>query len=233
MALDLVPFGFTPTESLVYEVLLTHGPGTGYAVGRAAGLARANAYSALEGLVTKGAARREDGRPRRYRPEPPSVLLARVVDQQSQAVTRLAAALEQVSVPASPTLTEVTSLRGVKQVLMLEFGRARKQVWALLPDDVWLALGPALRRAAGTGVRLHLYADRPVDGAAPAPVDVTPVVIGDRWPGRPLIAAVDLQLALLGAAEAEGDRVAGYLGTAPCLVAAATLVVQGLVGKGA
>ena len=49
--IDLTPFGFTPTESLVYEVLLTGGPGTGYAVARGAGLARANAYSALEALV--------------------------------------------------------------------------------------------------------------------------------------------------------------------------------------
>src|SRR4029077_694037 len=53
---DLTPFGFTPTESLIYEVLLTGGPGTGYTIARAAGLARANAYSALEGLVAKGAA---------------------------------------------------------------------------------------------------------------------------------------------------------------------------------
>ena len=28
--IDLTPFGFTPTESLVYQVLLTGGPGTGY-----------------------------------------------------------------------------------------------------------------------------------------------------------------------------------------------------------
>ena len=32
--LNLTPFGFTPTESLVYEVLLTGGPGTGYAIAR-------------------------------------------------------------------------------------------------------------------------------------------------------------------------------------------------------
>ena len=72
--LDLTPFGFTPTESLVYQVLLTGGPGTGYAIARSAGLARANAYSALEGLVSKGAARLDAGRPRRYRPEPPAAL---------------------------------------------------------------------------------------------------------------------------------------------------------------
>ena len=41
-AIDLTPFGFTPTESLIYEVLLRGGPGTGYTIARAAGLARAN-----------------------------------------------------------------------------------------------------------------------------------------------------------------------------------------------
>ena len=56
MSVDLTPFGFTPTESAVYAVLLTQGPGTGYAIARSAGLARANAYAALEGLVAKGAA---------------------------------------------------------------------------------------------------------------------------------------------------------------------------------
>ena len=82
--IDLTPFGFTPTESLVYQVLLTGGPGTGYAIARSAGLARANAYSALEGLVSKGAARLDAGRPRRYRPEPPPALLARISNSQGK-----------------------------------------------------------------------------------------------------------------------------------------------------
>jgi hypothetical protein len=41
VGIDLTRFGFTPTESLVYESLLRSGPGTGYAIVRAAGLARA------------------------------------------------------------------------------------------------------------------------------------------------------------------------------------------------
>jgi sugar-specific transcriptional regulator TrmB len=111
MALDLTPFGFTPTESHVYEVLVTKGPGTGYAVARSAGLARANAYSALEGLVSKGAARVDEGRPKRFRPEPPSVLLGRIVDRQGQAIDALSEALSTISLPATPTLTEVTTFR--------------------------------------------------------------------------------------------------------------------------
>jgi hypothetical protein len=47
---DLTPFGFTATESRLYSTLLHLGSATGYAVARAARLARANAYGALDGL---------------------------------------------------------------------------------------------------------------------------------------------------------------------------------------
>ena len=83
-----------PPKSLVYEVLLTGGPGTGYAIARAAGLARANAYSALEGLVSKGAARVDGGRPRRYRPEAPAGLIARISNDHGQALERLSRELD-------------------------------------------------------------------------------------------------------------------------------------------
>ena len=107
-SIDLTHFGFTPTEGLVYEVLLTGGPGTGYAIARAAGLARANAYSALEGLVSKGAARVDDGRPRRYRPEAPAALIARIATDHGQALERLSRELDAASVPDTETLVEVT-----------------------------------------------------------------------------------------------------------------------------
>src|SRR5215210_1157015 len=111
MALELTSFGFTPTESLVYEVLLKHGPGTGYAIAREAGLARANAYSALEGLVTKGAARVEAGRPRRYRSEHPAGLIARISNNHGSALERLSNELEAIPSAAAPTIVEIESGR--------------------------------------------------------------------------------------------------------------------------
>src|SRR5881227_2017604 len=75
---DLTPFRFTATESVVYSALLRLGPATGYGVGRVTRLARANAYAALEGLVSRGAAQRAAGRPARYRPADPGALLARL-----------------------------------------------------------------------------------------------------------------------------------------------------------
>ncbi|MCL4864882.1 MAG: hypothetical protein KJZ47_03240 [Gemmatimonadales bacterium] len=223
--LDLTPFGFTPTESLIYEVLLTGGPGTGYAIARTAGLARANAYAALEGLVGKGAARSEEGKPKRYRPEPPTALLARIMDGHGAAMEALSATLEQISVPASPTLVAVTNVRGVLQLISHETARAKDSVHLLAPADAYPVLTPALRRAAGAGVALTL---RSVAAASLPFAEVETVDPGADWPGQPVILAVDGRSALL--ASREGDKVDGHWGTAPTLVAAAMLAMRGLGG---
>src|SRR5882724_8362525 len=143
--IDLVHFGFTPTESLVYEVLLTGGPGTGYAIARSAGLARANAYSALEGLVTKGAARVDPGRPKRYRPEAPAALIARISTDHGLALERLSGDLDAVSVPSTPTVVEVESGRAVLQLITHDAARAAVSVLLLAPADAYPLLAPALR----------------------------------------------------------------------------------------
>src|SRR5207244_1184499 len=85
---DLTPFRFTATESVVYSALLRLGPATGYGVGRVTRLARANAYAALEGMVSRGAAQRAAGRPARYRPADPGALLARLAAEQGAALDR-------------------------------------------------------------------------------------------------------------------------------------------------
>jgi sugar-specific transcriptional regulator TrmB len=144
--INLTHFGFTPTESLVYEVLLTNGPGTGYALAKAAGLARANAYSALEGLVAKGAARVDGGRPKRYRPEPPTGLIARITNDHGLALDRLSSDLESLTVPGTPTVVEIDSARAVLQLITHDVARAAESVALLAPPDAFPLLAPALRR---------------------------------------------------------------------------------------
>lgn len=222
-ALDLTTFGFTPTESLVYEVLLRGGPGTGYAIARAAGLARANAYGALEALVQKGAARSEEGRPRRYRPEPPEVLLARILDRQGQALDEVSRVLAELSVPATPSLVELTSARGALSLAAREVARASSAIVMHAPPDAFPPLVPALRKAAGADVSLSLSSTAPVELPF---ATVTSVPPSAGWPGEPFIMVVDDRGALLAARS--GDRVNGHWGSAPTLVAAAALVIQGL-----
>src|SRR6476619_617952 len=150
--INLTHFGFTPTESHVYEVLLTSGPGTGYAIARAAGLARANAYSALEGMVAKGAARVEGTRPKRYRPEAPAGLVARISNSHGLALERLSTELEAISVPNTPTVVEIESGRAVLQLITHDVARAARSVLLLVPPDAYPLLAPALRRPVSSGI---------------------------------------------------------------------------------
>ncbi len=220
--LDLTPFGFTPTEGLIYEVLLTDGPGTGYTVAKAAGLARANVYAALEGLVTKGAARVEAGRPRRFRPEPPSTLLARLSDRQGEAMDRLGAALAELAVPDTPTLVELSSPRGAVQLMGHEIARAEHSVLLLAPPDGCLSLMPHLRRADAAGVTLDVAST----AAVPMGSIALHLIPTPNWPGEPVLLVVDDRAALVGARD--GERFSGHWGTGSAFVAAARTTLVAL-----
>ena len=150
MVLDLTPFGFTPTESLVYATLLRLGPSTGYAVARGARLARANAYGALEGLVARGAATRTPppNRPARYRPTDPQSLLAHLATLQGEALDRLGRQLRDFSRPGEPVVREVAGSRAVANLVMQLVARAERGVEGVIPLELWRPTLPAWRRAA-------------------------------------------------------------------------------------
>ena len=219
--LDLTRFGFTPTESLVYEVLLTGGPGTGYAIARSAGLARANAYSALEGLVSKGAARVDGGRPRRYRPEPAAALVARISTDHGQALERLSRELDAIAVPGTPTLVEVESGRAVLQLVTHDVARAAASVALLAPADAYPLLAPALRRPVSASIPVTLCSLGPVELGFAA---VETIERDHGWPGMPVIAVVDDRSAVIAARQ--GTEVRGHWSTAPSFVAAARLAFE-------
>lgn len=214
--LDLTPFGFTPTESKVYQVLLTGGPGTGYAVARTAGLARANAYSALEGLVAKGAARSDQGQPRVFRAEPPASVLATITNAQGAALERLSTTLDGFGAPATPRVVELNSPKGLLQLLSHEIGRAERSVRLLAPAEAYPLLTPVLRRAASAGLELALAC--PTEVQLPF-ASVQAVGNGHPWPGLPLVAVVDDRSAVI--ASRQGTDVEGHWSSAPAFVAAA------------
>jgi transcriptional regulator TrmB len=212
-SVDLTHFGFTPTESLVYQALLSGGPGTGYAIARAAGLARANAYSALEGLVSKGAARVDGGR---------AALIARISNDHGQALERLSRELDAASVPETETLVEVLSSRALLQLITHDVARATESVGLLAPPDAYPLLAPALRRPYSAGLPLSLAATGPVVLGF-VPVEVL-AADGHRWPGMPIILVVDDRSAILAARN--GNDVRGHWSTAAAFVAAARLALE-------
>lgn len=184
-AVDLTAFGFTPTESLVYITLLRLGPSTGYAVARSARVARANAYGALEGLVTRGAASRASGRPARYRPTDPQALIAHLATLQGEALDRLARALRDAAHPGEPVTREVAGARAVANLILQLVARAERRVEAVLAADLWRPTLPAWRRARERAeIDLRIAGELPGDaaelGARTAAADTPTFVVVDE-----------------------------------------------------
>jgi sugar-specific transcriptional regulator TrmB len=196
--LDLTPFAFTATESRVYESLLQLGPASGYAVARAARLARANAYGALDGLVSRGAATKTAGRPARYRPADPDALLARLAAEQGEALERLSRALSGVQRTGEQEMRVLEGSRAIATVILQVVARAEQSVEGVIGVDLLRATLPAWRRVVErAAVRIAVPGEPPLEAqafqAAAAPADFptlliidgrqTVVVTGD--PGQP------------------------------------------------
>ncbi len=211
--IDLTPFGFTPTESLVYAALLRLGPCTGYAVARASRLARANAYGALDGLVTRGAASRTPPtmRPVRYRPADPQALLAHLATLQGEALDRLARALHDTARPAEPVTKDVGGARAVANLILQLVARAERRVEGVLAADLWRPTLPAWRHAARTGgaaVELRVAGDLPADAGGLVAQSVPPEV--------PTILVVDDAQVVVTAGA--GDSISGVWSSHPLIV---------------
>jgi sugar-specific transcriptional regulator TrmB len=209
---DLTPFGFTPTESLVYTTLLRLGPTTGYAVALASRLARANVYAALEGLVTRGAATRASpARPVRYRPTDPQALLAHLATLQGEALDRLSRALRDSTRPTDPATKEVAGARAVANLVLQLVARAERRVDGVLAAELWRPTLPAWRHASRSGgavVALRIAGDAP---------EGTEGLIAGTVPGdAPTILVVDEAQAIV--TTGAGDAIAGVWSSHPLIV---------------
>ena len=212
MTLDLTPFGFTPTESLVYATLLRLGPSTGYAVARGARLARANAYSALEGLVSRGAATRTPPpqRPARYRPADPQALLAQLATLQGAALDRLGRELRDVSRPGDPVTREVSGSRAVANLVLQLVARAEHSVQGIIALELWRPTLPAWRRAGERAeVSVRVRGGMPAD----APAWLEPAA--DDAPAATILLIDAAQLVIT---TGEGDAIAGLWTSHPLIV---------------
>lgn len=156
--LDLTPFGYTPTENIVYSRLLVRGPSSGYAVARDLVIARANAYQALRGLVAKGAAVVSDEQPQKYRAVRPSDLFASIVDRQTRRLDELEVQLTHEAEAAAASFTRLTGERAFIEVAARTTARESGVVSCLGPPRVLAALTPSFRKRAADGASSKVWA---------------------------------------------------------------------------
>ena len=115
---DLTPFGFTPTESRVYVALLELGPSTAYAIAKQLGIARANGYQALDGLVIKGAASMTRDPARLYRAVGVTALLGILEQRQTRAIQALETALADLTAHDTPVIAQFVGERELLSLIL-------------------------------------------------------------------------------------------------------------------
>jgi len=176
----------------MYVTLLQLGPASGYAVARAARLARANAYAALDGLVSRGAATKDAGRPARYRPADPDALLARLAAEQGEALERLGRALRNVTPSGDQETRALEGSRAMATLILQVVARAEQSVDGVIGPDLLRATLPAWRRAVERAtVRIAVPGEPPSEAqalhATSAPETFPTLLVID---GRQAVAAV-------------------------------------------
>ena len=221
--LDLTPFGFTPTESGVYRTLLELGPSSGYAVARALSIARANAYQALDGLVTKGAAVLvSDTTPRRYRAIQPKAVFAAILSEESRKLDDLERQiLSQPPGGAAPIL-HLRGERALMDLAVRAIVRTDGEVTCLAPAVRLEGLTPAFRArtAAGRPTRVLATGSAPRD--FPVPVEeVDPTRLPEPMAHGSLLLVADGALAA-----SFGDEPEGVWSEAPLYVSLVTAAIE-------
>jgi sugar-specific transcriptional regulator TrmB len=217
VTVDLTPFGFTGTESAVYAALLRSGPATGYAVAQTVGLARANVYAALSGLVARQAAALLPGRPARYRPVDPQTLVTQLAAQQAVALERLELSLRETRAAPAEAIHEVTGARPLANVVIQLVARAERSVEGVIDRDVFRATGPAWRRAAGRAT-LAVRSAAVDDGSG--------VLSGTAPADSGTLLVVDGSLAVV--ATGAGEEARGIWGDHPLMVSLARRALAGV-----
>lgn len=154
---ELQGLGFSEYEARAYIALLQSSPATAYEVSKAAGLPRANTYSALEVCTQKGAVQPFSQHPTRYVPVDPQELLERIARDTTDRCKQLASDLSNLKTNEERDF--VWNLQGANKVNakiaeMIE--TASLHVWIKAHESIIEAHVAALRSAAKRGVKVMI-----------------------------------------------------------------------------
>lgn len=147
--------GFTDYEARIYVQLLRTSPATAYEIAKAAGVPRANTYTALESLAQRGAVLPVHEEPLRYIPAPPKSLFEAISGQTRALCDHLTGRLSAMT--GEDADYHVWTTHGdiaVHEKIEAMISESRRSIWIKAADDVIRRHKASLRKAAARGVAL-------------------------------------------------------------------------------
>ena len=149
----LTHFNLTKQEATLYVLLLKEGYLTGYEAAKQTGISRSNTYTALAGLVDKGAAYvLEEGKVTRYTPVPPEEFCSNKIDRLKEIKDKVLSQLPALKNDAEGYITIkgeleiINKLRNtVRQAEARIYVSANRRVMELLRKELMDALARGLK----------------------------------------------------------------------------------------
>ncbi len=147
--------GFTEYEAKAYLTLCQASPATAYEVSKIAGLAKANVYTALEGLAQRGAVQPVSKEPVKYVPVQPSRLLGQIAKMTSARCKDLTEKLNRIAqVDGTDYVWTINGDDDIRLQIDEMINRARQHVWIKAPEQLLERHAVPLLRAAKRGVAM-------------------------------------------------------------------------------
>ncbi len=159
---ELINFGLTRQESTIYLTLMSDGELTGYEVAKLTGISRSNTYTALAGIVDKGAAYAIEGNVTKYS--------AVNFLEFSQNFIRNLQTKQAFIIPRLPERKKESdgylTIRGKQHITnkilnMLE--KTEYRVYTSLPITVLLFIEPILKELISAGKKVVILTNQPYD----------------------------------------------------------------------
>ena len=163
----LTNFNLTKQEATLYVLLLKSGQLTGYEAAKQTGISRSNTYTALAGLVDKGAAYiLEEGKVTRYTPVAPEEFCTNKIDRLVEIKKELLSQLPVLQSDAEGYIT-IKGEREIINKLKNTVRQAKARIYASANARVLEVLKPELEAALKKGLKVVIISDKSfaLDGA--------------------------------------------------------------------
>ncbi|MVB12783.1 Sugar-specific transcriptional regulator TrmB [Caprobacter fermentans] len=158
----LTHFGLTQQEAKLYWALFSQGDLTGYEAAKVTGISRSNAYSALSGLVEKGAARLMEGAAARYTPVPVAEFCGNCIYSLQKDAKELSLLQPKRRTDSEGYIT----IAGKKHILLKMrnlLRGAEERVYASMSAELIVRILPELRGMTERGLKVVVITDHPLD----------------------------------------------------------------------
>ncbi|MBO7583872.1 MAG: TrmB family transcriptional regulator [Treponema sp.] len=163
---NLISFGLTRQEAVIYTTLLSHGDMTGYEVSKETGISRSNAYAALSNLVDKGASYLIEGDSTKYHPVDVDTFTKNVLNELQEKAVFIHEHAPEKQVETDGYIT-IIGARNIQNKLLQMIKETRIRLYISASARIVDAYEDELNELIGKGKKVVLMTDSSynLDGA--------------------------------------------------------------------